>query len=453
MKDIHQLSENYFEDAISALKGWIQIDSVYDADTVSEKKPFGAGVAAALEYIASIAEKDGFSVDRCEGYCTEISFGEGPLIAIYAHADVVPVSGKWKFPPFSATIENDIMYGRGTSDDKGPAMAAYYALKLLRDHGLIDGYRATLVIGGNEESGSRCLEHYFGKLKKPYPSYGFTPDGDFPLIYGEKAIATYAVQLNRPVDTLISLSGGVVINSVIDEARCVFKSMPAREKIAGYCKENGLRFDTDGNRLTIYGKAAHGSIPEEGINAGLHLLKLIGLNENVPEFVKTADGYLDGSGENLGIYYESELLHGTTYNVGLISYRDGKLEYRVNFRYPENVDAAKVCAYLDTLGLGKVTFEGTSPYLLMDPSSEMIQTLLNCYREETGDLVSAPMAIGGGTYAKESRNTVAFGSHFPGREDHIHEENEKIHLDDLRRSIAIYAKAILRLGALAGEKR
>lgn len=453
MKDIHQLSENYFEDAISSLKGWIRIDSVYDADTVSETKPFGAGVASALEYIASIAENDGFTVDRCEGYCTEIGCGEGPLIAIYAHADVVPVSGEWKFPPFSATIENDIMYGRGTSDDKGPAMAAYYALKLLRDHHLIDGFRATLVIGGNEESGSRCLEHYFGKLKKPYPSYGFTPDGDFPLIYGEKAIATYSVLLERPVENLISLSGGVVINSVIDEACCVLKKMPEREKIAAYCEENGLRFDTDGNRLTMFGKAAHGSIPEEGINAGLHLLKFIGLNENVPEFVKTADGYLDGSGKNLGIYSETELLHGTTYNVGLISYRDGKLEYRVNFRYPENVDAEKVCAYLDTLGLGRVTFEGTSSYLLMDPSSEMIQTLLACYREETGDIVSSPMAIGGGTYAKESRNTVAFGSHFPGREDHIHEANEKIHLDDLRRSIAIYAKAIRRLGALAGEKK
>ena len=73
---------------------------------------------------------------------------------------------------------------------------------------------------------------------------------------------------------------------------------------------------------------------------------------------------------------------------------------------------------------------------------------MNCYQEYTHDYKSQPMAIGGGTYAKESRNTIAFGSHFPGREDHIHEANEKIHLEDLRKSISIYASAIDELGKL-----
>lgn len=188
MNNLEKLAEKYYDLAIDSLKKWIQIDSTFDESTVTELAPFGKGVQKALEYIASLAEKDGFNVDRCDGYCTEISYGEGPLIAIYAHCDVVPVSGKWKFPPFSATIEDDIMYGRGTSDDKGPAIASYYALKLLRDNNLINGYKVTLVIGGNEECGSRCLEHYFHSLHKPYPSYGFTPDGDFPLIYGEKML-------------------------------------------------------------------------------------------------------------------------------------------------------------------------------------------------------------------------------------------------------------------------
>lgn len=448
MNNLEKLAEKYYDLAIDSLKKWIQIDSTFDESTVTELAPFGKGVQKALEYIASLAEKDGFNVDRCDGYCTEISYGEGPLIAIYAHCDVVPVSGKWKFPPFSATIEDDIMYGRGTSDDKGPAMASYYALKLLRDNNLINGYKVTLVIGGNEECGSRCLEHYFHSLHKPYPSYGFTPDGDFPLIYGEKAIATYKVDLNIDIKEISSLNGGVVINSVIDECHAKFNVKLDENKIKEYCLKNNLKYEYHDDELVFYGKSSHGSLPQEGINAGLHMIKFIGLMFNYDQLVKTGDGYMDGSGRNLGVYYESKLLHSTTYNVGLISYNDGVLEYSVNFRYPENVNAEEVCKKLDTLSLGKVHYLGTGDYLLVDPESQMIKTLMNCYQEYTHDYKSQPMAIGGGTYAKESRNTIAFGSHFPGREDHIHEANEKIHLEDLRKSISIYASAIDELGKL-----
>lgn len=448
MNNLEKLAEKYYDLAIDSLKKWIQIDSTFDESTVTEVAPFGKGVQKALEYIASLAEKDGFNVDRCDGYCTEISYGEGPLIAIYAHCDVVPVSGKWKFPPFSATIEDDIMYGRGTSDDKGPAIASYYALKLLRDNNLINGYKVTLVIGGNEECGSRCLEHYFHSLHKPYPSYGFTPDGDFPLIYGEKAIATYKVDLNIDIKEISSLNGGVVINSVIDECHAKFNVKLDENKIKEYCLKNNLKYEYHDDELVFYGKSSHGSLPQEGINAGLHMIKFIGLMFNYDQLVKTGDGYMDGSGKNLGVYYESKLLHSTTYNVGLISYNNGVLEYSVNFRYPENVNAEEVCKKLDTLSLGKVHYLGTGDYLLVDPESQMIKTLMNCYQEYTHDYKSQPMAIGGGTYAKESRNTIAFGSHFPGREDHIHEANEKIHLEDLRKSISIYASAIDELGKL-----
>ena len=195
-----KLLKKYEKESISSLQEWIKINSIYDENTVSVDKPFGEGVASALEYIARLGEENGFNVDRCSSYCTEISYGEGDLIAVYAHADVVPVSGDWDEDPFSGKIKNGIMYGRGTSDDKGPAMAAFYALKALKENDLIKGYKVSLVVGGNEERGSACLEHYFHKLHKPYPKYGFTPDGDFPLIYGEKGICNYVhkIPLHEP---------------------------------------------------------------------------------------------------------------------------------------------------------------------------------------------------------------------------------------------------------------
>ena len=166
-----------------------------------------------------LATKDGFKVDMCEGRCIEISFGEGNrTIGVFAHLDEVPISGEWTYPPFSGEIHNDKMYGRGTSDDKGPAIAAYYALKLLKDHNLINGYKVKLVLGGDEERGSSCLKYYFDVLKKPQVDYGFTPDGDFPLIFGEKGIRDFTYKGKLDLGPVTEIVAGVAPNAVIDDA-------------------------------------------------------------------------------------------------------------------------------------------------------------------------------------------------------------------------------------------
>ena len=448
-----KLLKKYEKESISSLQEWIKINSIYDENTVSVDKPFGEGVASALEYIARLGEENGFNVDRCSSYCTEISYGEGDLIAVYAHADVVPVSGDWDEDPFSGNIKNGIMYGRGTSDDKGPAMAAFYALKALKENDLIKGYKVSLVVGGNEERGSACLEHYFHKLHKPYPKYGFTPDGDFPLIYGEKGICNYVHKIPLHEPRLISFNAGVVANSVIDEAHCIINDpQSVKEKAAVFFDLIGVRYEIkdvdEGEEIIVYGKAAHGSMPELGVNAGLLLLKFIGWLFQNESLQQLASFYLEPTGRLMNCYYESEYLHGTTYNAGLINFENDEFNLVINFRYPENVDVKEVENKINKIGLGSVQFGPSSPVLLMDPNSPMIQTLLKVYQEETGDLKTPIMTIGGGTYAKESKNTIAFGSHFPGREDNIHSPNEKIHISDYLDSQSIYARAIYELGHL-----
>lgn len=94
-----------------------------------------------------------------------------------------------------------------------------------------------------------------------------------------------------------------------------------------------------------------------------------------------------------------------------------------------------------------------SPMLVFDPKTPMIQTLLKAYQDETGDKVTPIITIGGGTYAKEAKNTVAFGSKFPTKEDFIHENDEKIDLEDYTNSMAIYARAIFDLGQLHAPKK
>lgn len=60
---------------------------------------------------------------------------EFPTVLIYNHLDVQPAdASEWTHDPFSMTIEDGVYRGRGTTDDKGPAMTALFAAQYARDH-------------------------------------------------------------------------------------------------------------------------------------------------------------------------------------------------------------------------------------------------------------------------------------------------------------------------------
>lgn len=454
MIDFKKICEGYKEEALKTLTEDIKINSVYDPLTVTKDAPYGKGVSDCFAFLKELALKDGFEVDMCDGRCIEISCGEGEtLIGIFAHQDVVPISGEWKHEPFSAFIDEkeNRMYGRGTSDDKGPGISAYYALKALKDNGLIKNFRVKLVFGGDEERGSSCLTYYFEHLKKENPTYGFTPDADFPLIYGEKGICNYKYEGELPLNGVISIDAGVVSNSVIDKA---IVKVTEPEKLEAYLKTaqrvNYERIDE--NTFNFIGKAAHGSTPEIGINSGIIALDILGEVYNNPMLTLLANEYGDCNGQNMHVKYESKDMGKTTYNVGLISYRGGIFSMTVNFRHPENCNPDEVIEKVKDCSPLPVTVLSKTPYLYFNPeTTPFIKKLYEVYVEETGDTEHKPMAIGGGTYAKEAKNTVAFGSCFPGKVDHIHEANEKIDLEDFFNSMPIYAHAIYALGNLKNE--
>ncbi len=444
------LVKPYYNDALETLKKDISINSVYDEKTISKEAPYGAGVKKCFDFLSEIALKDGFSVDRCDGRCLEISCGEGDnLIYILAHQDVVPVSSVgWDTDPFTPTLKDDRLYGRGTSDDKGPGIASYYALKALKDNGLIKNFRVRLVYGGDEERGSSCLEYYFNELKKEQPTYGFTPDGDFPLIYGEKGITNYHYEGKEVFKDIISIKAGVVVNSVIDSAIVKVKTP---NKLEDYLKKHDLinYKKLDENTFEFIGTAAHGSTPELGVNAGIIALSVLGDCYNEPHLSLLANEYENPFGKNLYCFYETKNMGSTTYNVGLISYENSLFTMDVNFRYPENVNVDEVIAKIKSESPYEITYEKGSEVLYFDPENTLfIKVLASVYVEETGDRVNKPKTIGGGTYAKEAKNTVAFGSNFPGKVDHIHDANEKIDLEDFYTSMSLYAHAIYALGNL-----
>ena len=127
----------------------------------------------------------GFDTRNIDNYLLEVNYGQGErTLGILGHLDVVPEGEGWSHAPYGAEIDGGCMYGRGTSDDKGPMVSALYALRAVREAGLPlkDGVR--LIMGLNEESGSADIAYY--KRENAMPDYGFSPDADYPVINCEK---------------------------------------------------------------------------------------------------------------------------------------------------------------------------------------------------------------------------------------------------------------------------
>lgn len=435
----------YENNIVDSLVNFINIDSVLDLDTASKEMPFGKGVDESLKFIADLGVRFGFDVDMCDGYCTELSFGKGErLISIFAHSDVVPISGDWKYKPFDAMIEDGIMYGRGTSDDKGPLIAAFFAIKALKDNDLIKNYRIKLIVGGDEESGSRCLHHYFDVLKKEHPTYGFTPDSDFPLIYGEKGTAPFEANIKiEGIDDIVSMKGGTVFNAVCDDLLVKFKSTPT--EFIDYLEKNNVIFKHNNDEIHFLGKTAHGSIPHEGINAAVLGFKYIGEFYNQDELINISNHLTKTDGSSFEGYNKGNHLGHTTYNLGLISFEDNLLSLFIDFRFPEGSNAEKLISNFDKYLKTSSKYEKIGQCLLFDTNSDLISTLMNAYQKETKDM-TPPLTTGGGTYAKHAKNTVAFGALFPNQPSTMHQPDERIVVKDLFKICAIYARAINDLG-------
>ena len=215
--DIKEKIHATTEELLSNMERLVAIDS--QLGTPTEGMPFGEGPAKVLHEALQIADELGFKTVNLDNYCGYAEMGEGEeIVGIAGHLDIVPAGGDWTYDPFKLTREGDYVYGRGTTDDKGPVMEALYAMKLLRDSGVKLNKRVRLIMGCNEENGSRCMEHYNEVAEEL--SCGFTPDASYPCIHGEKGmLGMLATSKNTKI---ISINGGFVFNAVCDASTPAF---------------------------------------------------------------------------------------------------------------------------------------------------------------------------------------------------------------------------------------
>ena len=450
------------EELIQSTRDILMIKSVEGEPT--KNAPLGKGVSEALDKALDICDKLGFKTVNMDGYVGYAEHGEGEeYIGILGHLDVVPEGDGWKYPPYAAEIHDGKIYARGALDDKGPIMAALYGLKAVKESNLSLTKKVRIIFGTNEETGSKDMDYYM-KYEKP-PIAGFTPDAEYPIIYAEKGATIFDIvkEIDVLEDESIKINyikGGNRANMVPDYCEASISGLSYEwltSHIEKFNQKEGLKvlLEQENENIIIktYGVSAHGSTPERGKNAIMFMMDILSnidiSNNSLKKFISFVNKNIsyDVYGRNFGVYLEDKASGKLSFNVGVINYNEGKIIMTLNLRYPVTFKLEDMMEpFKKTLmgtGIEIENFEEDKP-LYFPPEHELIKTLQKVYKEQTGDEPKL-LAIGGGTYAKEIPNIVAFGPIFPGKPDLDHQPNEYIEIDDLILNAKIYGNAIYEL--------
>ncbi len=419
---------NNYEEFYEDLKTLISFNST-EGEPLSGM-PFGKKVAESLDAFAEIAKRMGFTVTLYDGYAAEITYGEGEEIGIMGHLDVVPAGKGWSTDPFSLTEKNGVLYGRGVADDKGPTLATLYALKELKDSGLPCNKKFRLFAGTNEETGWKDVEYL--KTKTKLPKYGFSPDGNFPVSYSEKGV--YVLYFPLPeINNFREVNGGTVINAVCAEA-----SAKAEKINAELIEKYGLKYEN--GIIKSKGKAAHGSAPQNGINAFKPLFEY--MRDCGESLLSPFCKYLFND-EN-GIMKLSNEQGNVTFSPDIITEYNNKLCLACDCRVPAPFDFAKeIAPLIDKFGLEWFYEEKHQPFLV-PKDCYFVKTLVNAYNRATGENAEA-VKMGGSTFARAFEQGCSFGFEFPNVDYHMHEPDERIGVEELKKGYEIIKTALFDL--------
>lgn len=427
MTDIRRYLEEHREDMTGLLRELVAVPSVQGE--AEDGFPFGREPARALEIMLRECENSGFEVENVENYAGSADInGLEPELAILAHLDVVPAGDGWSSPPFELTEVGDKLVGRGTIDDKGPAVAALFAAKAVRDLGIPLKKGVRLIFGTNEENGSADLAYY--RSKRTMPPMVFTPDGEYPVINAEKGMLRvyFSTEFNDGY-----IKGGEVINAVPKLCTFDLRSSINGQEAATYGKHNG--------------RAAHASTPEKGENAITEFLSCQASLNPVIRRLSELFPHGELNGKSCGLGFRDDISGDMTCVLSLLETVGGRLCGGIDIRFP--LDRTKagistiICEKLRNAGFDIDSCEGVEPHCT-DENSTFVQALLKTYERVTGDKGRC-IAIGGGTYVHEIDGGVAFGAEFPGEDGHMHSPDEFITVENLLKNAEIMAEAIAEI--------
>lgn len=439
------VTEAHKEAAVKSLEELIRVPSVLDESDSGEGHPFGKNVVAALDKVLEICEGIGFRTFKDpEGYYAYAEVGEGnDLFGVLCHMDVVPAADQkgWNTDPFEPVVKDGIIYGRGSQDDKGPSMAALYAVKSLMDAGVEFNQRIRFIFGSDEENLWRCMEKY--NEKEESVTSGIAPDHSFPLTFAE--LGLLQAYLVGPGTDKIAVKAGGALNVVPDTAPYSGEYV---DQVKAKLDELGFEYEMEGDTVVVQGKSVHAKDAPEGINAITRLTMALaevvdfGPLNFLGKVVKE-----NATGANVVGKTEDEQSGELTMNFASLSISPEETKIGVDMRLPVTVKKeeleAKIQAAVKDYGLTYEEFDWLDS-LYVPQDSTLVKTLLATYREMTGDMTE-PEISGGATFARTMKNCVAYGAMFEDTPDFMHQANEQWELAQLYKAMEIYAESIYRL--------
>jgi len=456
MEQICQWIDDHKDEMIQTLRRWVAIPSI--KGEAAEGAPFGKEARLALDTALKDGQDMGFAVRDHEGYAGDIGMGPAgeDALAILAHLDIVPVGDGWTVDPFTGVTDGERILGRGTSDDKGPAVAALYAMKAVLESGIPLKREVRLILGCDEESGMEDMAYY--RQHADMPKEGFSPDATYPVINTEKGLL--ALRLKAA-----PAKGGLKVKKIaVGERHNVIPGKASAlieggEALCGHinslAKDMLVAVDAEmaegGILLSAKGVAGHASMPENAKNAlGELLLMLRAIGVEGPLKALADDIGSEYDGNSLGVFCQDKTSGALTCNLGVLHYDDTGLYAEIDIRYPLLCNGGQIIQTIKaTLGekfiVETIHFKGPHH---VSPGSKLVAALLDAYHMQTGRPREC-IAIGGGTYARCLEEGVAFGALFPGETETAHQADEYIMIDTLLQNAKIFARAIL---LLAGRK-
>ena len=432
MTEIRKYLEEHKQEMIDLLAELVAIPSIQGK--AEDGAPFGREPARALEVMLKKCSEAGFKVDNVENYAGSADINDLPAeLAVLTHLDVVPVGSGWTTDPFVLRYEADTdkLVGRGTIDDKGPAVAAFFAARAVKELGLPLKKGIRLIFGTNEENGSADLAYY--RKKRELPPMVFTPDGEYPVINAEKGMLRVYFSSDFDDEEILEIQAGTVINAVPQ-----------------FCTVKMDSDEGEPEEAVYEGVSAHASTPEKGENAITQFLDSYS-GENML-LCSLAELFPHGefNGKSCGLGFSDKLSGDMTCLLSMLNTENGRIYGGIDIRFPLDRTKAEIssiiCDALENAGFTVDSCDGVEPHCT-DENSTFVQTLLKTYERVTGDKGRC-IAIGGGTYVHEIEGGVAFGAEFPNEDGHMHSPDEFITVANLLKNAEIMAEAMSELSQL-----
>lgn len=405
--------------------------------------------------------------------------------------------------PFKMQIIGDRMYGRGTQDDKGPIVISIMAMRTLLKARLPLKRGIRLMIESTEETGGEGLE-YYKKKAYPLPAYNIVLDSKYPLVIAEKGagllqLSFSPIGLKAKQDLVVySLSGGTAVNQIPGLSTIKIKSSrpqelkealePVAQRLEKEAHQN-RRTERSGDKklkveilaktkekevhIQVYGISAHSSEPEKGLNPVPYALMLLyrAQTQGIPlaqnEYMQAAKVAaeilgLDYLGKKLGISHSNDFMGPLTFALTQLEQEKSSafkqdLHLRINIRLPRGLRPQELEAKIrqrlkqfqtkNKLYFFEIYFKVAKP-MYRNPKGAWIETLLNIFRESTGDQKAKALSGAGTTSAQQIPNGISFGPSMPREKYRGHNANEYEKLSDFLLSSQMVTEMLCRVANL-----